>query len=108
MLEIGTFLATPVFIKSWIEIDIWSLVHFIAGMLIIVALFKYKFLKRYRKNPFRFVLFILVLYEFLEFVVWSNPVIFNNIIPVPENSLNFWWDLIVGMGGSWSQLRRRK
>lgn len=108
MLEIGTWLATPILVNSFVEVDYWSGIHFIFGMIIIWALFKYKFLKRFRKTPLRFALVLMVLYEFGEFIVWSNPVIFNNIIPVPENALNFWWDLVIGMGGALFQLRRRK
>jgi len=108
LLEIGTWLATPIFINSFIEIDYWSIVHFIFGMLIIIGLFKYKSLRKYRKSPLRFALVLMILYEIGEVIIWSNPEIFNNIIPMPENPLNFWWDIIIGMLGSWVQLRRRK
>ena len=108
MLEMGTFLATPVFVNSLVEIDLWSGIHFIFGILIIKALFKYRFLKKYRKNPIRFALVLMILYEIAEVIVWSNPEIFHNLIPVPENPLNFLWDLIVGLAGSWFKIRRRK
>ena len=108
LLEIGTFLATPIIMTSLVEIDLWSIIHFIFGMIIIWALFKYRFWKRFRKNPLIFAFVIMAIYETCEVIIWYNPEIFNNLIPLPENWLNLWWDLIIGMGGAWLQLRRRK
>ena len=108
LLEIGTWLATPIFINSFVELDYWSIVHFIFGMIIIWALFKYSFLKKYRKTPLRFALFLMLLYEFGEFIVWSNPLQFNNFIPEPETFVNQIWDVIIGYLGALFWFRRRK
>ncbi len=107
-LQIADFLATSLFINSFIELDYWSLVHFIMGMLIIAGVFRYKFLKKYRKKPLMFAFVVIVIYEILEIIVWSNPITFGNFIPEPESTVNIIWDVIVGYLGALLEIRRRK
>lgn len=107
-LQIADFLATPLIVNKLIEIDIWSFVHFIIGMLLVLAIFKYSFLKKYRKNPMRFVFPIIIASEILEIIVWSNPATFNNFIPEPESFINQVWDIIISFSGVIFQIRRTK
>lgn len=104
-LQLAEILATPLIVNKFIEIDLWSFVHFLAGIIIIIGLFKYKFVKKYRNRPLAFAFIVITLYELVEMLVWSNPITFNGFIPEPETPINQVWDIIIGMLGAKFQLR---
>tara|TARA_Y100000310_G_scaffold298590_1_gene332655 strand:+ start:287 stop:613 length:327 start_codon:yes stop_codon:yes gene_type:complete len=98
-LKIGNFLNKEIINNSFISIDVWSILHVIAGMIIFFFLFSFL-----ESISFMFIMLfvILVFWEFFEFV---NYGILKNNLFLSESLVNVIWDIIFGMLGGFLILK---
>ncbi len=99
-IQIAEFLATPILTNNFIHLDVWGIVHILAGFIIMGLLLKGKIFKK-TKRPFVKLFLLLIIFEFAEAIIYLNPSRFNNFIPFPESNLDVTWDIILGMLGGW-------
>jgi len=88
---ISDFLHINIIDKPYIFLDLWSIIHFFSGMLLIYIL-RLIGLKKYWK--YITLLTLLILYEVFEF--FTIGIIFT----VKESFIDIIWDVIVGMSGA--------
>lgn len=101
-LGIANFLNTPIIDKSWIFLNLWSILHFISGFVLMYLMLKsnLKLAKKIRKyrNPYLFLFIFLVAYELFEFAFYSR----SQLIFRTEPTIDWVWDLIIGMLGGFA------
>lgn len=90
-----TFLRTVLFENQYIFINVFSVLHFISGFILMYLILNIKFLKRFRKRPYLFLFILLISYEVFEILT-------RNIIFIPEVPKDIAWDLIFGVIGAFS------
>ena len=90
-LAIADFLQTNIINNHIIFLDLWSIVHIILSMFIMILLIKMK-----KKSPFTILIAILLIWELFEF---TNYQILKTSLFAKEKTLDVIWDIIVGMGG---------
>ena len=85
MIPFFEFLAMPLANNNYIALEIWSIIHFLAGALIF-------YFVRKEKYSLLVVFGLLISFEVFEFT-------FSYIIPIilKETPLDTLWDLILGM-----------
>ena len=88
LLRFFEFLAIPLANNNYIALQIWSIIHFLAGALIF-------YFVRKEKYPLLVVFGLLVLFEMFEFIL---SYIFSIILK--ETPLDTLWDLILGMSSA--------
>lgn len=84
--------------ESWIYLDLWSVLHFFSGFVLMFAILKYSWLgARLSLGKKFFILFaLLVAWEIFEAYLYLN---FSFISP--ESFVDVFWDLVIGMIGGW-------
>jgi len=95
-LKTADFLNTVLLDNQIIFLNLWHIVHFISGA--IVMFFIFRLFKKYEiKWKLLILLISLVLYEVLEWSIVSSGSGFFR----PETAVDIFWDLAVGfLGGS--------
>ena len=87
---IADFLNIIIFQNSFIFMNLWSIIHLIAGFVIMKCLMKTKF-----KNKFLLLGGLLIAYELFEyFTIASGSILFR-----PELKIDIIYDLIFGLIG---------
>lgn len=93
--SIGNFLQRTVYKSDMVSLDLWSIVHVIAGMGIMWLLILWKGKSNLK---YLWLLGAVVLYEIIEVFLYKNM----TLLFIPENITNVFWDIIVAMiGGAW-------
>jgi hypothetical protein len=90
-IAITNLLQTNIINNSIISIDVWSIIHIISGLLIMLLLMKQK-----RQKPLMILVGLLITWEIFEF---TNYQILENTFFEKEAATNVIWDVIVGIGG---------
>lgn len=102
-LKIADFLNTVLLDNQIIFLNLWHMIHFISG--IIVMFFIFKLFKKYEiKWKLLILLISLVLYEVLEWSLISSGSSFFR----GETSLDIFWDIGLGFLGGILVLRFKK
>ena len=97
-LELQEFLSRIIIQNELIHLDLWSIIHFIFGIILMSLIIKsnltiFKKLRKY--NRFTALFISLVAFEFVEFFIYSQP---NSFIE-SENLVNVIWDIIISLLG---------
>ena len=102
-LKIADFLNTVLLDNQIIFLNLWHIVHFISGA--IVMFFIFKFFKKYKiESRLIILLIILVLYELFEWLF----IIKGSSLFRPEIELDTFWDIALGFLGGILVLRFKK
>ncbi len=94
-IQIANILNTPLFVNSFISIDLWSIVHFLSGFILLTLLIYY--FKHSTTMHFLITFGVLVLWEAIEFVFYG---IIHSPYFVGEKISNVVWDIVVGITGA--------
>jgi len=88
IITICEFLATPIIKNSFCSIEVWTIVHFFCGALLL-------FLLRKEKHKYWLLFFFLVLFEMFELTIsYLAPIILK------ETAIDLFTDLWVGLLGA--------
>ncbi|NCO11815.1 hypothetical protein CO038_02475 [Candidatus Pacearchaeota archaeon CG_4_9_14_0_2_um_filter_39_13] len=91
--SISEFLGIVLADNSFVYLEIWSIVHFFSGAILMYPIWKYFDAKRDIRRGFIFLFFLLALWEAFEFILYGEGII------RPEGGIDVVWDLIIGMLG---------
>ena len=91
---IGDFLHKKIYSNSWIYLDLWSVVHFAAGFIVMLVIIMLGG-EGYKK--YLWLLGALVLFEILEFIFFTSLTPANFYFQ--EKMVNTVWDIIIGLLG---------
>ena len=89
---IGNFLNRKIIQNNFVFLNLWSVVHFFVGALIMFLLVIFG-VKSYWK--YVWLISLLVAYEIIEFFLYRNL----TTLFIPETWLDVLWDMIIGVGG---------
>ena len=91
---VGGFFSTKLYTGKFFELDGWLFMHFLFGGIVMFILNKLKL-----KKVCKYCLFlsILVIYEIIEFFLYTSLL---TTIFLPETKINILWDLFFGIGGA--------
>ena len=93
---IAEFLGIELISYNFIQLDIWSIIHFLSGILVMFLIFKFLKLNIYLKYLLLFL--IIGFFEFAESYIYINQQLFNGFVRA-ENFIDTFWDIIVGLFG---------
>ena len=102
ILAATNFLNINIIDNHIIFLDVWSIIHIISGLLLMLLLIKLK-----KPNPFTVLIILLITWELFEF---TNYEILGTTFIGKEKMINIVWDVLVGIGGgglSWSMLNNK-
>jgi hypothetical protein len=91
LMTITNFLQISIINNSIISIDVWSIIHIISGLLIMLLLIKQK-----QQKPLIVLVSLLIIWELFEF---TNYQILENTLFEKEATINIIWDVIAGISG---------
>ena len=111
-IKIAEILGINIISNKYLFIDIWSIVHLISGIILMILIMKF-----FKKAPTYFHLILLMIflifYEVGEAYIYTNKDIFNGFIRT-ETIADTIWDVIFGILGGisyksiYSIVRRKK
>lgn len=100
-LSISDFLNIVLVQNSFIFVNLWSLVHFTSGFIVMYLLIgRFNLVKS--SSTVLLFLGLLVVYELFEFLIYSN----SSVIFRKESSIDVIWDLIIGLAGGAVAMQR--
>lgn len=104
--SIADFLGKGLIESPFISIDLWSIVHIFAGLLVALFILEFGNAKTKERNAVFFIgLFVfLFIYEIFEFVFYRR----SDAIFRPESTANVISDLVFGMIGGFIATRVKK
>jgi len=91
-IQIADFLNIVLFQNDFIFLNIWSIVHLIAGVLLMLFILRNKLFK---KSPLVWLTLFVVLFEVIEFPLHRNL----TGLFIPETFVDIIWDIIVSVTG---------
>lgn len=94
-IAIADFLGIVLFENNFLFFDLWSIVHFISGFIIMFVLFKFGLYKVSKKLPFFILPFLLILYEAIEYFT----ILFGGTLFRYESPVGIFSDIVIGMFG---------
>jgi len=94
-IAIGNFLNIPIIQNQYVWTNIWSIVHLLAGFVIMMILLRFKLGSAFWKFTWLFLL--LVIFEFFEYFAYTKWFV---EFFIPEEIIDVIWDLIIGMFGA--------
>ena len=92
MVLIADFLNITLFQNSWIFFNLWSIIHIIAGFLIMKYLIKIKY-----KNKFVLLGGLLIAYELFEYLTIAR----GSQLFRPELQIDYIYDVLYGLLGGY-------
>jgi len=95
-LYIADFLNIIIINKYYLFVNLWSVVHFLSGVLLMFIFFKFKKLREIHKFFRYFIIFLLLVsWELFELYFYSKGIFFKI-----EGFRDIYWDIKIAMIGA--------
>lgn len=96
----STLMNTGLIKNNYFYIDLWSVAHIVAGIILMYVIVKYKILNGNKTKQIILVGVIAILWELYEWVFYSRGIFF-----AVDTKANIFWDVGFDMLGAWFYTR---